>query len=98
MYESFSMPNELENIRIQLRHAFDLYCKETAATESLIAALPFPPAGEDLKRLLIQQSKRARGVQPIPAIAGSVRQESVEPNDCESERGTGPGVAIAARA
>ena len=57
MYESFSMPNELENIRIQLRHAFDRYCNETSATESLIGALPFPPAGEDLKRLLIQQSK-----------------------------------------
>ena len=51
MYESFSMPNERENIRIQLRHAFDRYCNESTATAGLIGALPLPPAGEHLKRL-----------------------------------------------
>ena len=48
---------DLENVRLEFREAFKRYCNETAETEKLLTSLSFPPAGEDLKLLLIQQSK-----------------------------------------
>ena len=50
-------PHDVENIRLEFREAFERYCNESAVTEKLLTSLPFPPSGEDLKRLLIQQSK-----------------------------------------
>jgi hypothetical protein len=47
----------LEILRLAFREAFELYKKEVATTETLIAHFPKPPGGDDLRRLLLQQSK-----------------------------------------
>jgi hypothetical protein len=50
-------PEHLENVRLEFREAFGHYVQETAVTEKLLTSLPFPPSGDDLQRLLIQQAK-----------------------------------------
>ena len=50
-------PYELEHVRLEFREAFKRYCDETAVTEKLLTSLPFPPSGEDLQLLLVQQAK-----------------------------------------
>jgi hypothetical protein len=47
----------LEILRLAFREAFELYKKEVATTETLITQFPKPPDGDDLRRLLLQQSK-----------------------------------------
>ena|ERR1700730_1914880 len=50
-------PLDLEIVRLEFREAYGHYCHETAATEKLLSSLPFPPSGDHLRQLLVQQAK-----------------------------------------
>jgi hypothetical protein len=85
---------DVENIRLEFREAFERYCNESAVTEKLLTSLPFPPSGEDLTRLLISAVERARRFQPLPTSSGSLCLESFEPDVRESRRCLGKNPAV----